>query len=137
MPTLLYRVFLDSHRFCPRFEATIPITPKMLLESEKPGRNRKDMEKSWKIFHGKSAIGSGQIIATSAEVTLNGGLVRESPQNPLNSGLGIIQILAQEIILSSYIGITINYCKDPYSPTTIMEWHKGFDCCSGGLRFSE
>ena len=29
---------------------------------------------------------SGQIIATSAEVTLNGGLVRELPQNPLNSG---------------------------------------------------
>ena len=35
---------------------------------------------------------SGQIIATSAEVTLNGGLVRESPQNPLNSGLGNIVI---------------------------------------------
>ena len=34
---------------------------------------------------------SGQI-ATSAEVTPNGGLVRESPQNPLNSGLGIILI---------------------------------------------
>ena len=35
---------------------------------------------------------SGQIITTSAEVTLNGGLVRELPQNPLNSGLGIIVI---------------------------------------------
>ena len=35
---------------------------------------------------------SGQIITTSAEVTLNGGLVRELPQNPLNSGLGIILI---------------------------------------------
>ena len=34
----------------------------------------------------------GQIIPTSAEVTPNGGLVRESPQNPLNSGLGIIVI---------------------------------------------
>ena len=33
---------------------------------------------------------SGQIIATSAEVTPNGGLVRESSHNPLNSGLGII-----------------------------------------------
>ena len=32
---------------------------------------------------------SGQIITTSAEVTLNGGLIRELPQNPLNSGLGI------------------------------------------------
>ncbi len=29
---------------------------------------------------------------TSAEVTLNGGLIRELPQNPLNSGLGIILI---------------------------------------------
>ena len=35
---------------------------------------------------------SGQIITTSAEVTLNGGLVRESLQYPLNSGLGIILI---------------------------------------------
>ena len=35
---------------------------------------------------------SGQIITNSAEVTLNGGLVRESPPNPLNSGLGIILI---------------------------------------------
>ena len=33
---------------------------------------------------------SGQIITTSAEVTPNGGLVRASPQNALNSGLGII-----------------------------------------------
>ena len=35
---------------------------------------------------------SGQIITTSAEVTLNGGLIRELPQNPLNSGWGIILI---------------------------------------------
>ena len=35
---------------------------------------------------------SGQIITTSAEVTLNGGLIRELPQNSLNSGLGIILI---------------------------------------------
>ena len=34
----------------------------------------------------------GEIITTSAEVTLNGGLVRASPQNPLNSGRGIILI---------------------------------------------
>ena len=34
----------------------------------------------------------GQIITTSAEVTLNGGLVGESTKNPLNSGLGIILI---------------------------------------------
>ncbi len=35
---------------------------------------------------------SGKIITTSAEVTLNGGLVRESSHNPLNSGLGITLI---------------------------------------------
>ena len=35
---------------------------------------------------------TGQSIATSAEVTLNGGLVRESPNNAFNSGLGIIVI---------------------------------------------
>ena len=46
---------------------------------------------------------SGQIIATSAEVTLNGGLVREPPQNPLNSGLGIILICPDR-----YIFIYIN-----------------------------
>ena len=34
----------------------------------------------------------GQNIATSAEVTPNGGLVKESFQNSLNSGLGIILI---------------------------------------------
>ena len=34
----------------------------------------------------------GQIITTSAEVTLNGGLIRELPQNPLNLSLGIILI---------------------------------------------
>ena len=41
---------------------------------------------------------SGQIIATSAEVTLNGGLVREShPKSPKHSGLGIIRQFAQHI----------------------------------------
>ena len=38
----------------------------------------------------------GQIITTSADVTLNGGLIRELPQNPLNSGLGIILICPDE-----------------------------------------
>ena len=41
--------------------------------------------RSWVIM-------SGQIITTSAEVTPNGGLIREYPQNGLNSGLGIIVI---------------------------------------------
>ena len=35
---------------------------------------------------------AGQIIATSHDLTPNGGLVREFPKNPLNSGLGIIVI---------------------------------------------
>ena len=44
---------------------------------------------------------SGQIITTSAEVTLNGGLIRELPPNPLNSGLGIILICPESYILGS------------------------------------
>ena len=44
---------------------------------------------------------SGQIIATSAEITPNGGLVRESSQNPLNSGLGII-VICPELLLFAY-----------------------------------
>ena len=36
--------------------------------------------------------GSGQIVATSAEVTPDGSLVWKFPKNPLNSGLGIITI---------------------------------------------
>ena len=54
------------------------ITPKMALITPKSSQN--------------GQYSPGQIITTSAEVTLNGGLVRESPQNPLNSGLGIILI---------------------------------------------
>ena len=41
---------------------------------------------------------SGQIITTSAEVTLNGGLIRESRQNSLNSRLGIILICPEMLI---------------------------------------
>ena len=51
--------------------------------------------KHWKVGENVDIYirhGSGQIITTSAEVTLNGGLIRELPQNPLNSGLGIILI---------------------------------------------
>ena len=47
-----------------------------------------------------SKICSGQFIATSAEVTLNGGLVRKCPPNPLNSGLGII-LICPDLRLSS------------------------------------
>ena len=45
------------------------------------------------LFPGRFIL-AGQIIVTRYRrvVTLNGGLVRESPQNPLNSGLGIIVI---------------------------------------------
>ena len=42
---------------------------------------------------------SGQFITTSAEVTPNGGLVRDSSQNPLNSGLGIILICPDVFLL--------------------------------------
>ena len=49
---------------------------------------------------------SGQIITTSAEVNLNGGLVGESPPNsPKHSGLGIIGSFAQNIWLFPKIGV--------------------------------
>ena len=55
----------------------------------------------WPDISGIWKIGeiSGPII-TSADVTLNGGLIRELPQNPLNSGLGII-LICPEIWLHS------------------------------------
>ena len=56
---------------------------------------------------------SGQIITTSAEVTLNGGLIRELPQNPLNSGLGII-LICPEIIEPTI------YWKQHTSPCTTL-----------------
>ena len=49
----------------------------------------------------RSGDQSGQIITTSAEVTLNGGLIRESPQNPLNSGLGIIVICPDQYLATT------------------------------------
>ena len=54
---------------------------------------------------------SGQIITTSADVTLNGGLIRELPQNPLNSGLGII-LICPDIYIYIYL--------EP--KTTIYKW---------------
>ena len=52
-----------------------------MMHLEKPWGSRSGMHKA------------GQIITTfPAEVTLNGGLIRELPQNTLNSGLGIILI---------------------------------------------
>ena len=64
------------------------------------------------FFVGKTAsawILSGQIIATSAEVTPNGGLVREYPPNPLNSGLGIIVICPDTVP------------RDPQSPPEALK----------------
>ena len=51
-----------------------------------------NMEEQQGGFFQQQMMDSGQIITTSADVTLNGGLIRELPQNPLNSGLGIILI---------------------------------------------
>ena len=33
-------------------------------------------------------------------------------------------------ILPSYVGIIIVHYEDPYSPTSMMEGHKGFERCS-------
>ena len=59
----------------------------------------------------RNNIISGQIIATSAEVTPNGGLVRESPQNALNSGLGIIVICPDYIVCPDYALLIIYTSK--------------------------
>ena len=66
-------------------------------------RERVDLEKTF--FDSKRGVGGqnihipfGQIITTSADVTLNGGLIRELPQNPLNSGLGNILICPDSIL---------------------------------------
>ena len=60
------------------------------------------------IRNGREAVNDtpGQIVTTSAEVTLNdGGLIRESTQNSLNSRLGIILICPDTPILGT------NQCK--------------------------
>ena len=54
---------------------------------------------------------SGQIITTSADVTLNGGLIRELPQNPLNSGLGIILICPDACLsISKWVVVSCSSC---------------------------
>ena len=50
----------------------------------------------------------GQIIATSAEVTPNGGLIGIFPQNTLNSGLGVIVICPD---YPGFIGIVKHHLK--------------------------
>ena len=44
----------------------------------------------------------GQIIAPAAEVTPNGGLVREAAPDPLNSGLGIV-VISPDTIVDAYM----------------------------------
>ena len=66
---------------------------------------------SWDIFQWWSMFFSriflGKIITTSAEVTTNGFLVRESPpQNALNSGLGIV-VLCRDICTYLFLSMTI------------------------------
>ena len=56
------------------------VLPQLRVDWGDVGKKSTDIHNSW------------QIITTSAEVTLNGGLVRESLPNPLNSGLGIVLI---------------------------------------------
>ena len=57
-----------------------------------------NFRKFWICWSGPSRCASwkidvpGQITTTSAAVTLHGGLARESPSNPMNSGLGILAI---------------------------------------------
>ena len=63
----------------------------------------------WRECEGMSHIISGQIITTSAEVTLNGGLIRELPQNPFNSGLGTILICPGHMCIAWKSKLTIQF----------------------------
>ena len=61
-------------------------------------------------------IGSRQIIATSNDLTPNGGLVREFPQNPINSCLGII------VLCPDWVNQTIQNSMVILSDSPIMHW---------------
>ena len=69
---------------------------------------------------------SGQIITTSAEVTPNGGLVRESPQNPLNSGLGIILICPDGLYLLFVVKLTCS-TSNSWQTCGVVEYHRMFN----------
>ena len=57
----------------------------------------------WRDMGG--AYKSGQIITTSADVTLNCGLVRESPQYPLNSGLGNVFFFSPHLYTTGFLDL--------------------------------
>ena len=63
---------------------------------------------------------SGQFITTSADVTLNGGLIRELPQNPLNSGLGIILICPVQFNHREYQLSSTLLLTTPVKPTILL-----------------
>ena len=67
----------------------------------------------------------GQIIATSAEVTPNGGLVRESPQNPLNSGLGIIVICPDLAgVCHTLVLPVVEVFRSTFFRSTLSRWRR-------------
>ena len=63
----------------------------------------------------QACVGSNKN-ATSQDLTPNGGLVRESFQNPLNSGLGIIVICPDltnyQAVLSGEFNVLFNHFSD-------------------------
>ena len=70
-------------------------------------------------------IWSGQIIATSAEVTPNGSLVRDSPNNALNSGLGIIVIWPDMMLLSNIL-LMEEILRSPVEVGSLPHYLQGF-----------
>ena len=78
----------------------------------------------WSYNHHKS----GQIIATSAEVTPNGGVVRESSQNPLNSGLGIIVICPDKWAYKWVTGVISLLTPGTHLVITLFITGKGPPC---------
>ena len=55
---------------------------------------------SWYLRNGGIQIWANYNDVSRRVVTLNGGLIRELPQNPVNSGLGIILICPDQINLN-------------------------------------
>ena len=76
------------------------------------------------------SIPSGQIITTSAEVTLNGGLVRESPQNPLNSGLGKFRnytTICPDPIIRFFLGGACRQARQDKNVVRCKKLRRGFE----------
>ena len=79
----------------------------------------------WFFYHHHSPIFWANYNDVSRRVvTLNGGLIRELPQNSLNSGLGIILICPEFFFRGEYVWVTFskhfNACKSKMNGWLIL-----------------